>query len=536
MRPESQLLWRLIGQTRGWLALAALLAALAAASSIGLVAAAGWLITASAIAGLAATGLEIFLPGAIVRALAVSRTLTRYAERLLAHESIFRVLAKLRRAVFSRLAHLPIGELAKRRASQDNQRLIHDIERLESWPVEMLLPSIAASAAGLLLIVLTVWIAPGWLAALLLVLVALIGLLIASFRQAHRPALRHALDQQQLGQQLQETLLAADTLWHCDPTQRQARRCCQRHQRTLQREQMRQLRAIRDDANIQAMFGLLVLGLLTMASQSAGAEAAWPVLLLLATLAFAGLLLGLPQALWRWASVAVSARRVLIQPTTEARPDPATDTTGAPSLAIRRLFVRHGVSEHPLYQQFNLRLAAGQWCAVVGASGSGKSTLLRLFAGLQQPDAGEILIDGKPPTGDDRARLARLAVLTQETVILDDSLRNNLLIGSNRPLDDSELGEHLQALGLDDLAQELDRWIGPSGQPLSGGQARRIALLRCCLSDAPGMILDEPFRGLDEKSQQRVRRWLYRNCQGRTLLLLDHQAPRDWPGRSISLD
>lgn len=536
MSPESQLLWRLIGQTRGWLALAALLAVLAAASSIGLVAAAGWLITASAIAGLAATGLEIFLPGAIVRALAVSRTVTRYGERLLAHESIFRVLARLRQAVFARLANLPIGELARRRASQDNQRLIHDIERLESWPVEMLLPSIAVAVAGLLLIVLCAWVAPGWLAALLLVMAVLAGLLIASFRQAHRPALRHALDQQRLGQQVQETLLGAETLWHCDPTQRQARRCTRRHQRSLKREQVQQLRAIRNDGNIQALFALLVLGLLALASQSAGAEAAWPVLLLLASLAFAGLLFGLPQALWRWASVAVSARRVLLQPQREALPAGATEETGAPSLTIRRLLLRHGVSERALYHQFNLHLAAGQWCAVIGASGSGKSTLLRLFVGLQHADAGEILIDGAPLCGDDRARLSRLAVLTQETIIIDDSLRNNLLIGCPRRLNDSELSEHLQALGLGELGQELDRWIGPSGQPLSGGQARRVALLRCCLSSAPGMILDEPFRGLDEKSQQRVRRWLYQTCQGRTLLLLDHQAPRGWPGQSISLD
>jgi ABC-type transport system involved in cytochrome bd biosynthesis fused ATPase/permease subunit len=108
-------------------------------------------------------------------------------------------------------------------------------------------------------------------------------------------------------------------------------------------------------------------------------------------------------------------------------------------------------------------------------------------------------------------------------------LRHNLKLG-HPEADEAELEPGLEAgleaalkaTGLDQTGLSLGDWTGEDGRPLSGGEARRVALIRTVLAGTPAVLLDEPFRGLDADTIAKVRTWLEPQLRGRTLITLDH--------------
>lgn len=141
-------------------------------------------------------------------------------------------------------------------------------------------------------------------------------------------------------------------------------------------------------------------------------------------------------------------------------------------------------------------------------SGAGKTTLARLLLGLETPDSGTIQLTG------------RLAAQFQEDRLCPQltAVQNVTLVCPPGPGSRQEAEAALQALGL--AQQERHK---PAAQ-LSGGQARRVALARAMLAPADGVILDEPFQGLDDEAKQTAIRWVKKTLAGRWLLLITHDA------------
>ena len=174
----------------------------------------------------------------------------------------------------------------------------------------------------------------------------------------------------------------------------------------------------------------------------------------------------------------------------------------------------------------DLDLPQGRRLALVGASGSGKSSLagalLRLY-----PCAGTVTLGGVPLDawrGDDLR--ARIALVDQQPYLFDASLRDNLRLA--RPdASDAQLAQAVRRAQLDDyvagLPQGLDTWVGENGVRVSGGEARRIAIARALLADAPILILDEPLEGLDAGTAARLYRALDEAMAGRSVLLITHR-------------
>lgn len=157
------------------------------------------------------------------------------------------------------------------------------------------------------------------------------------------------------------------------------------------------------------------------------------------------------------------------------------------------------------------RFEAGRTHVLMGASGAGKTTVLRLLAGLEEPDAGEVV----RPSG------ARTAMTFQEDRLLD-----NLTATANVRLPHGRLrGRELE----DFLAREREA-LEAAGLPvdarpvreLSGGQRRRVAILRALLVDADVLLLDEPLRGMDEQTVGRLMRFALPLLSGRTVLWVTH--------------
>jgi ATP-binding cassette, subfamily B, bacterial MsbA len=170
---------------------------------------------------------------------------------------------------------------------------------------------------------------------------------------------------------------------------------------------------------------------------------------------------------------------------------------------------------------------AGRTTALVGRSGSGKSTLLSLVPRLYDVGAGAILIDGQDVRDVTLKSLrAAIAVVSQDVVLFDDTVRANIAFGrSDAP--DADIMEAGRAAAAHDfimkLPQGYDTMVGPGGGRLSGGERQRISLARAFLKNAPILLLDEATSALDSESERLVQSAVRKLMQGRTTLVIAHR-------------
>jgi subfamily B ATP-binding cassette protein MsbA len=186
-----------------------------------------------------------------------------------------------------------------------------------------------------------------------------------------------------------------------------------------------------------------------------------------------------------------------------------------------------GEDAREILRDINLEVNAGEVLAVVGSSGAGKSTLVHLIPRFFDVTAGRILIDGRDVRDVTLGSLrGQIGVVTQETVLFNDTLRNNIAYG--RP---SVPQKEVEAAAKAALAHDFitllpdgyNTMIGERGVRLSGGERQRIAIARALLKDAPILILDEATSALDSESESLVQAALQNLMTGRTVLVIAHR-------------
>ncbi|PAU88183.1 thiol reductant ABC exporter subunit CydD [Pseudomonas sp. WN033] len=237
------------------------------------------------------------------------------------------------------------------------------------------------------------------------------------------------------------------------------------------------------------------------------------------------------------AAVAELQPLLQLQPWRHPGKTPVTLTT-APAISGQALAVAQDTGSARL-APLDLQLAAGERVLLRGPSGSGKSTLLDLLMGFL-PYAGELLIDGRPLSGlrrDDWLR--HIGYLGQQPELLAASIADNLRLAAPEA-SDQQLIEVLDWVGLwpllRQLPQGLNTPLGERGLGLSGGQLSRLALARLLLRETLVWLLDEPLAHLDPQTAEQIGALLGRLSQGRTLLLVSHEAHGlDWVDRVIEL-
>jgi subfamily B ATP-binding cassette protein MsbA len=170
---------------------------------------------------------------------------------------------------------------------------------------------------------------------------------------------------------------------------------------------------------------------------------------------------------------------------------------------------------------------AGRTTALVGRSGSGKSTLLSLVPRLYDVSAGAILIDGQDIRDVTLKSLrAAIAVVSQDVVLFDDSVRANIAFGRTGASAE-EIMEAAKAAAAHDFIMKLPEGyntvVGPGGGRLSGGERQRISLARAFLKDAPILLLDEATSALDSESERLVQDAIRKLMRGRTTLVIAHR-------------
>ena len=213
----------------------------------------------------------------------------------------------------------------------------------------------------------------------------------------------------------------------------------------------------------------------------------------------------------------------------DARPYLAADRSSRGSaLQLDELeFAYPGEQRLPVLRRLSLTLAAGERMALLGRVGSGKSTLLRVAAGLHEPLAGQVKVDGIALSQIDPAsQRARIGWVGQEPMFFMGTLRENLVL-SDRHIPDSRILEVLRAIELYPVVAEhprgLDRPLTEAGGGLSGGQRQLLSLARMMLRDPQIVFMDEPTAHMDQHTETRVIAALQQWLPGRTLLLATHR-------------
>ncbi len=175
----------------------------------------------------------------------------------------------------------------------------------------------------------------------------------------------------------------------------------------------------------------------------------------------------------------------------------------------------------------DLAIPAGRNIAIVGRSGSGKSTLVGLVPRIYDATAGVVLVDGNDVRECNLRDLRdNVAIVSQDVVLFNDSIRNNIAFGVDNPDPKAvEKAAHIAYVDefASDLPQGLDTEVGDRGALLSGGQRQRIAIARALLKDAPILILDEAMSALDNESERRIQQALVELMRNRTTLVIAHR-------------
>jgi ATP-binding cassette, subfamily B, bacterial MsbA len=187
----------------------------------------------------------------------------------------------------------------------------------------------------------------------------------------------------------------------------------------------------------------------------------------------------------------------------------------------------NGEGSREVLHDVNLDVQAGEVLAVVGSSGAGKSTLVHLIPRFFDVGSGRILIDGNDVRDVTLSSLrSQIGIVTQETVLFNDTVRNNIAYGQPH-VSQKQVDEAARAALAHDFIQALpekyETMIGERGVRLSGGERQRIAIARAILKNAPILILDEATSALDSESEALVQSALQNLMTGRTVLVIAHR-------------
>ena len=518
------------------LLLGTILAITSLSASIGLLSLSGWFLAASFLVG-STILFNFFYPSSGVRGLAIGRTISRYFERLVTHDATFRVLAELRISVFKKLIPLSPSGLNHFRNSELLNRLVADVDTLDTLYLNLLSPFISA-----IMVITFMAIGLSFVSALLAVIICstLLALLFIF------PAIFYRLGQKSGKKIIQARaeyrsqfiewiqLNAEFLLFGLVPQMTQK---LEKTEQTWLHSQSKESQLTGfSNALLTFINGILVCVvflLVTTAIDASSADnpEALVALVIFCVMASAEILMPIGIAFLHLGQLITAAER--LNDLIEQRP--LVEFNGStrwqkiaenqPLVRFEKVTFNYPSNHQATLNGLSFEVNKGQKVAILGKTGSGKSTIFQLLNRHYDPTSGQILLANCNVADYPEATLrSHLVTLSQRVHIFSQTLRDNLLMG-NPHATDEQLKLVLEQVELAYLLQEqdLDLWLGEGGRPLSGGEQRRLGLARVLLSNAELVLLDEPTEGLDRETEQQILMLIFAHCQARTLLMITHR-------------
>ncbi|MFC9858387.1 MULTISPECIES: thiol reductant ABC exporter subunit CydD [unclassified Streptomyces] len=520
------------GAQRGQLALALLLGSLAVGSAVGLMAVSGWLISR---ASEQPPVLYLMVAVTATRAFGIGRAVFRYAERLVSHDAVLRMLAELRVAVYRGLERIAPAGLRTTRRGDLLSRLVADVDALQDYWLRWLLPAGTAVLVGTAAAGFTAWLLPeaGVVLAVGLLLAG-VGVPLVSGACARHAERQLAPARAALATRVTDLLggTAELTVAGALPA---------RHARVREADGLLTRIASRAATATALGGGLsaLICGLTVVAAALVAVPAVYDgrlegvelAVVVLTPLAAFEAVTGLPLAVQYRQRVRRSAERVhevLDAPVPVREPESPAETPASPfPLEVRGLTARYAGSGRNALESVDLTLVPGRRVAVVGPSGAGKTTLAQVLLRFLDAREGAYRVGGVDACAleGDTVR-AFVGLCAQDAHVFDSSIRENLRLARTGATD-AELREALAGARLLDWAEGLpdglDTLVGEHGARLSGGQRQRLALARALLADFPVLVLDEPAEHLDLATADALTADLLAATRGRTTVLITHR-------------
>lgn len=515
------------------MSLGMLLALVTLSASIFLLTLSGWFLAAAAFIGFA--GLYTFnymLPAAGVRGAAIMRTAARYAERLVSHDTTFRLLSFLRTLAFKKILPLSPGQLQAYQKADLLNRFIADIDHLDHFYLKLLSPVITA-----LLTTLVIFLSLSYFNTPLAIVIALILLMTilvipVIFYQAGKQLGEHLIQQKShYREQLVIYLQGQSELAIFNAQTHFRKQLDQMELQWLSSQQKQATLASIAQALILFIVGLMtVLVLWLVADGVPNYSAPLIALFVFICLSTAEILAPIPNAFIYLGQVIASAKRISqifdqqpdIQFPLQGQTIPNTPIT----LTFNQVSFHYSENIQSVLDKVSFTIEPGQHVALIGKTGCGKSTLLKLITRAWDPQQGDIQVNGISLSQFDEATLRNMMAVVPQTIdIFSSSLRDNLLV-ANPQATDEQLIAALEQVDLSKLLQTesgLDLWLGDSGRPLSGGEKRRIGIARALLHDASLILMDEPTESLDINTEQQIIALIKQVYQNKTVLMVTHR-------------
>lgn len=517
---------------RWWMLLGALLGFATIGSSIGLMSAAAWIIASAALHP-PVSELQIAIVG--VRFFGIARGVFRYAERVVSHQTTFRLLARLRVWFYEGVEPLAPAGLQTHRSGDLLARVVADIDTLENFFLRVIAPPVVALlTAAVMAVFFAVYdlrlalALVGWLA------LAGIGVPLLAQTLSRKTGRETVTTRSDLNNALIDGVQGLADLLAYGAADRQLMRV-----QSLNRQHQRQnAHMARVGALTTALYSLIItLALLTtliMAIplvRSGDLDGVLLAVLALATITAFEAVQPLPAAAQHLSANLAAARRLFeivdAPPAVIDPPNPEELSAADTSLHIRDLRFQYDPAEPPALDGITFDLPPGATVAVVGASGAGKSTLVNALLRFWDYQEGTITLNGRDlrAYAADDVR-AHFAVVSQRTHLFNATIRENLRMARPdaaesdliRALDGARLADFVLA-----LPAGLDTRIGEQGLSLSGGERQRLAIARAILKPAPFLILDEPTANLDPTTERAVLDTIFTALADRTTLLITHR-------------
>ncbi|MBX3084235.1 MAG: thiol reductant ABC exporter subunit CydC [Anaerolineae bacterium] len=506
--------------------LSMLLGVLTVASSIGLMMTSAWLISKCALQpSIADLGVSIVA----VRFFGISRAGFRYLERLVSHNTTFRVLAKLRVDFYRAIEPLAPARLSKFQTGDLLGRVVADVGSLQEIYLRAIAPPVVALVTAVAVIVL--FAAFNWLTAFtMLVFLLITGIALPLYAERQSQSVGRALidNRAKLNTALIDNIQGiADILAYGLEDERTTSLETLSDTTAVLQQRLTLVESVSTGA-----LAVLVNGaaLAVLVSALPYVDGIFLAMLTLGTFAAFEAVMPLTDAA-RHGIVSVNAAQRLID-VTHATPvvvDPAhpADPPTTFDLVISGLTFQYASPSVPVFDQLDFTVPQGEHIAILGSSGSGKSTLVNLLARFWEYSAGSIRIGGVelnmlPQT---TAR-GLIAVLSQQTYLFNTSILDNIRIAQPTASDAAVIAAAEKAQLAEFVAQQPDGYdtlVGENGATLSGGERRRIALARVLLTNAPIVVLDEPTAYLDTTTERAILTTMFDVLAERTLILLTHR-------------